>query len=898
MKYKFLIDGTNLSCVGCESIPSGNAGVLECEFDFIDDCGLKHWYCSFRKSGKVKNVEIEAGRCSFSDDMLTGEGKLFIGVFGSNMKNSIGFKRISTNFVQIDVERGAFQEAVGKVHPTLWEQMKCELEKFYDNLRKHESSGIIAHPDGSITEEKLSDNSISEKKLKKGAVTYDKLASGVQRLMFKGTINPSSMADELRTVYDEGVYVIEDDYGVNGDSFLIVDAWESADDNGEYKLEGVSQTKLVSNGVLLSRSSKVITDNRVSEWEDWKETYISRKELDDKPGTIGKDGGALFGDECIDGEDIAIAYGGEKTKEIIALDLSQNMGGWQVGGMCIGVSDDNVELFDSLNYIYVTYKGEELKLNVNDFTKGGKAKEYWGDNCYGADLWVYYYDNIDFDFMQPGIVQENIDPIVRYIEENSFEVKKDGRIKSPTIDEISSTTDANSIICEAEGETINVNDSAELPLKKLSVLGKTKQLKSTGKNIIPFPFINRDTKENYDAGYSTTVNGITFLVNEDGSVSFWGTATADAKFRIAQDYGYTERTHLPPGTYIINAYNSKCYTNTFSISLAYKHSNKEVSLSAHDYNSAVKTFTIEDAITDAYWVAVDIVVKKGYRTNYETVYPMLEKSDVASGYEPYTHGIPSPSPEYPQPMNSAGKDGSIDIEISNGDGSKIQNVSVNTPNGLPGVPDGLPGVPVYPMNSGDPYIGFLHHEDAIDIDGQERICDEVDFAKGVYIQRVGEYTIDIDRVVDVGDLYVAICKAPEFALSPYPGGMWELGGYTNDDSSPNDAFDISDIDENEEKVEPFVALTSFDENIYSQLSPEGFKARYNGSKMLLIREEPIVTPLSEEQIQEYKGLALYKPYTTISNDEGAYLQAEYIADTKAYIDNKFAELQTAIINNI
>lgn len=39
----------------------------------------------------------------------------------------------------------------------------------------------------------------------------------------------------------------------------------------------------------------------------------------------------------------------------------------------------------------------------------------------------------------------------------------------------------------------------------------------------------------------------------------------------------------------------------------------------------------------------------------------------------------------------------------------------------------------------------------------------------------------------------------------------------------------------------------------------------------------------------------YKPVTTIITDVGATIDVEYVADTKAYIDNKFAELQNAIL---
>ena len=49
--------------------------------------------------------------------------------------------------------------------------------------------------------------------------------------------------------------------------------------------------------------------------------------------------------------------------------------------------------------------------------------------------------------------------------------------------------------------------------------------------------------------------------------------------------------------------------------------------------------------------------------------------------------------------------------------------------------------------------------------------------------------------------------------------------------------------------------------------------------------------------EDFAQLHTYKPTTIITNDVGAEMKVEYVADTKAYIDNKLAELATAIVNN-
>lgn len=70
------------------------------------------------------------------------------------------------------------------------------------------------------------------------------------------------------------------------------------------------------------------------------------------------------------------------------------------------------------------------------------------------------------------------------------------------------------------------------------------------------------------------------------------------------------------------------------------------------------------------------------------------------------------------------------------------------------------------------------------------------------------------------------------------------------------------------------------------------------AKGLLIRRclEQTETPLPADVMEAYSKLHTYKPTTRITNDYGAEMVVEYVADTKTYIDNKFAELQNAILS--
>ena len=107
---------------------------------------------------------------------------------------------------------------------------------------------------------------------------------------------------------------------------------------------------------------------------------------------------------------------------------------------------------------------------------------------------------------------------------------------------------------------------------------------------------------------------------------------------------------------------------------------------------------------------------------------MLNAGSTALPWEPYTGGKPSPSPDYPQEIVTAGSDGSIDITVSDG-ADQSQQLIIPTPNGLPGIS----------VDSGGTYT---------DETGQKWVCDEVDFARGVYVQRVQKITSYTDEDID------------------------------------------------------------------------------------------------------------------------------------------------------
>ena len=173
-----------------------------------------------------------------------------------------------------------------------------------------------------------------------------------------------------------------------------------------------------------------------------------------------------------------------------------------------------------------------------------------------------------------------------------------------------------------------------------------------------------------------------------------------------------------------------------------------------------------------------------------------------------------------------------------------------------------------------------------DENGQQWICDEVDFGRGVYVKRVQSIALDgvtANRKVNsigAGDPSYAFVvlqnDVADFvgAFSHFVAGRKVSAGYAY-------ATDIR------------LRLVHTDSTINTVDSWNAWlNEQYaSGTPVIAILNlvAPIETPLSETELAAYRALHTNKPNTTILNDSGAYMSVDYTADTKLYIDNKIKE---------
>lgn len=180
-------------------------------------------------------------------------------------------------------------------------------------------------------------------------------------------------------------------------------------------------------------------------------------------------------------------------------------------------------------------------------------------------------------------------------------------------------------------------------------------------------------------------------------------------------------------------------------------------------------------------------------------------------------------------------------------------------------PGGLPGIPV---SSGGNYT---------DEKGQRWVCDEVDFKKGVYVQRIGKKTITSKDAFFKSGL--STNDVNYFGLNNF---FVHIGTRGEKDVLMSNCF-VAGIYQNFGALGKMFLGSASGNVIYfsvdAQKYPdtETFKqwAVENGLMFLCQLADIIETPLAAEELSAYKTLRTYSPTTTVINDAGAGMSVGY-----------------------
>lgn len=357
----------------------------------------------------------------------------------------------------------------------------------------------------------------------------------------------------------------------------------------------------------------------------------------------------------------------------------------------------------------------------------------------------------------------------------------------------------------------------------------------TGKNLLPYPYI----------GKSQSTNGANMIIQNDGSVVCSGTPT-----------GYIGITLFK---------SPLVFADKFLVCLLGKITNINLDITIYDENDDAliyaKSVTANNSVVidvanfrRDYWFYLTIKRNSSGTPISGTAYPMIVLGDVApTQYEPYqpTHSLYTP-----------------------------------VSSGLPGLPLGQT-IPDVIKNSPAHMSGVYWDEE----DQQYYISDTVDYENGKYVQRLIEITAsDVDNwYKDTNELtntyyffvgneskslrskIIANCTHFKYREYPYIYGINNIFGFNSACDCLYFNTEIPTIKEWKEWVSSNTVTVQY------------------------VLKEPIITELSDEEKQAFDAIHSNYPNTTIMNDCGAYMEVDYVADTKKYIDNKFAGLAQQMV---
>ena len=385
----------------------------------------------------------------------------------------------------------------------------------------------------------------------------------------------------------------------------------------------------------------------------------------------------------------------------------------------------------------------------------------------------------------------------------------------------------------ASGNPVSITDSVEWPLLGLKVYGKSTQVTTTGASLANPADFSADDK----FIYLFQQNPFEIKPGESYSFTFYSDDTVEQAVQVElRENGSNNLIDV-------------AYTNTFS------YTNHD---ETHHF-VYFRVYLYESAVPASYRI-------------------MLNAGPTALPWEPYTGGKPSPSPEYPQPIVSAGDGGSIALTVSDG-AEQSQSLILSTPAGLPGIP----------VDSGGNYT---------DASGQQWLANYRDWGRGVDVQMCCNVVLD-------GTTGGGFDNNGVWHMSPSDQKNLFGGVLIFDHSSQeafSDRFEVQSSAYDTAKNQTFYVSSdggscSMSSSLFETPSIDGFKAYFkaNPTRFVVPYAEPIETPIPPEELAAYRALHTYDGATVVSTAEDvAGLEVRYIADAQKYIDNRLAAAESHI----
>lgn len=396
---------------------------------------------------------------------------------------------------------------------------------------------------------------------------------------------------------------------------------------------------------------------------------------------------------------------------------------------------------------------------------------------------------------------------------------------------------APAIVLDVSGEVIIVNDSSDRAFQGMEIFGKSTQNTASGEASPDHPVEIESAGAN--GMIRVNVFGANIINFPEGEAKNNGITYTSSKGAVTV-VGTTGSSSSQTDTGIL-AYILPKLKGVFYLSGTTQNVNVNIKKVCAD--GTIKYFGGGKITLDGDEREVKVYIKvDSNKSVNETVRPMVNAGDTPLPWEPFKS-----RPE---------------LQIS--------------------TPDGIPGIPV------------LSDENYTDSNGQKWVCDTLDLAQGIRLNRLKKaslanrpwtkssnnrfYTPLHDASKNIGHCLV-LCSC-------YQGT--DAGHQLSD----NNQISLYKDSGNTYPKENWLYIR--DDTVST---PEEMQQKMNqlNAEIIYITASPTKTTLPQEVMEAYGKLHSNDPVTTIMTDAGAGMKVKYIVDTKKYIDQKIEAVNRAIV---
>lgn len=178
------------------------------------------------------------------------------------------------------------------------------------------------------------------------------------------------------------------------------------------------------------------------------------------------------------------------------------------------------------------------------------------------------------------------------------------------VEDLKATTKSEALIARASGEIVRVDDvSATKTPSKVTISSKNLAVRKNSQTTV-------------------TTEGITYTVNEDGTITANGTATGTAYYLMLGNTNYESQVPIKRGRYTIGL----APAQGCRISVGIHNHENETRYLYYSTNTNTVTF---DITSDTARFDMILCVDKDFTVNNTVFKPMLEAGDIAHEYTPY-----------------------------------------------------------------------------------------------------------------------------------------------------------------------------------------------------------------------------------------------------------------------